>query len=368
MVGRPMDASAAGDEGHSAAPASPPTEKPAPSRSGSRAHRSQRVLLTGGTGFIGSHVARTLLGRELPVRCLVRSGSRLHNLDGLAVELVEGELADPASLRGAVEHCDLVFHCAADYRLWAPDPEELYRANVEGTRHLLEAAAEAGVRRVVHTSSVGALGSRRDGEPANEETPVRLEDMVGHYKRSKYLAERLVEGWARRGLDVVIVNPSTPVGERDLKPTPTGQLIVDFLNGKLPAYVDTGLNLVDVRDVAEGHALAAERGRQGERYILGGPNLTLRQLLELLSRIAGRPPPRLRLPHAVPALAAAAESTWARWRGRPPRIAPEAVRMARRRMFFDASKARRELGLPQSPVEQALARAVAWFRQHGYAP
>lgn len=327
-----------------------------------------RALLTGGTGFIGAHVARVLVGDRRRVRCLVRRGSRLDNLEGLPVELAEGDLGDPGSLRAAVEGCEMVFHCAADYRLWAPEPREIYHTNVQGTRNLLRACAEAGVGRAVHTSSVGALGTRDDGRPADEETPASLADMVGHYKRSKFLAERVAEAWAGRGLEVVIVNPSTPVGELDIKPTPTGRVIVDFLNGRIPAYVDTGLNLVDVRDVAEGHLLAAERGRPGERYILGGRNLTLRELLLMLSRLTALPAPRLRLPHAVPALAAAVESAWARRRGRAPRLAPEAVRMARKRMFFDPSKAVRELGLPRSPLEGALERAVAWFRRRGYAP
>lgn len=325
-----------------------------------------RALLTGGTGFVGAHVARALLARGVRLRCLVRPGSRRANLEGLDVELAEGDLLHFPSLRDAARGCEAVFHCAADYRLWAPDPAEIYRTNVQGTRNVLRAAAEAGAGRVVHTSSVGALGHARGGAPANEETPVRLEEMVGHYKRSKFLAERAADAWAGRGLPVVIVNPSTPVGELDIRPTPTGQVIVDFLAGRIPAYVETGLNLIDVRDVAEGHLLAAVRGRPGERYILGNRNLTLRELFEALSRIGGLPAPRLRLPHGVALALAAAEGVRARWTGRPPRVSLEGVRMARRPMWFDAAKAVRELGLPQSRVDAALERAVAWFRRNGY--
>lgn len=323
------------------------------------------TLLTGGTGFVGAHIARALVERGDAVRCLVRPASRLDNLEGLEVELVEGDLLDPDSLARAAEGCSELYHCAADYRLWAPDPSAIYRTNVEGTRHVL-AAAEAAGARVIYTSSVGALGLHADGTPASEETPVGLDDMIGHYKRSKYLAERVAEEAAEAGREVVIVNPSTPVGEMDIKPTPTGRMIVDFLNRKVPAYVDTGLNLVDVRDVARGHLLAAEKGVAGERYILGNRNLTLKEIFDLLSEITGLPSPRLRLPHAVPLAFARLESAWARLRGRAPRVSPESVRMAKKRMFFDASKAVRELGLPQSPVEDALRRAVVWFREQGY--
>ncbi len=322
--------------------------------------------MTGGTGFVGAHVVRALLGRGEAVRCLVRPASSRASLDGLEVELVEGDLGDPASLERAVRGVRAVYHCAADYRLYARDPAEIYRTNVEGTRNLLRAAHRAGVERFVHTSSVGALGLNRDGSPADETTPARLEDIVGHYKKSKYLAEREAEAWAARGLPVVIVNPSTPVGELDAKPTPTGKLVVDFLNRRIPFYVDTGLNLVDVRDVAAGHLLAAERGRTGEKYILGHANLTLREILELLGEITGLRPPRLRIPHALPLAAAALDTALARLVGSIPRLPLEAVRMSRHRMFFDASKAVHELGLPQSPVRDALARAVDWYRGHGY--
>lgn len=324
-------------------------------------------LVTGGTGFVGAHVVRALLARGDAVRCLVRPSARRANLEGLPVELVEGDLADRASLGRAARGASTLFHVAADYRLWTKDPEELYRTNAGGTENVLAAAAEAGVARVVYTSSVGALGLRSDGLPADESTPVFRHEVVGHYKKSKYDAERVAEAWAARGLSVVIVNPSTPVGELDVKPTPTGQLVVDFLNRKLPAYVDTGLNLVDVRDVAAGHLLAAERGRPGEKYILGHRNMTLKEILETLSGLTGLPAPSVRLPHAVPLAVAAVDTFVAGLLGRPPRVSLESVRMSMHRMYFDASKAVRELGLPQSPVEEALARAVSWFRENGYA-
>ena len=323
-------------------------------------------LVTGGTGFVGTHVVRALLARGRPVRCLVRPQSRRENLEGLSVEIAEGDVTDPASLARAIAGIATLYHCAADYRLWARDPGELQRANVEGTDNVLKAAAAARVARVVYTSSVGALGLTPDGTPADETTPVSRADVVGNYKKSKFDAERVAEAWAGRGLPVVIVNPSTPVGERDVKPTPTGQMIVDFLNRRLPAYVDTGLNLVDVRDVAQGHLLAAEKGRIGEKYILGNRDMTLKEILETLAGLTGLSAPRIRLPHAVP-LAAAAAATWAaHLTGRPPRVSLESVRMSRHRMFFDAGKAVRELGLPQTPVEDALGRAVAWFRENGY--
>lgn len=323
-------------------------------------------LVTGGTGFVGAHVVRALLARGRAVRCLVRSCSRRNNLDGLPVELVEGDLDDPVSLSRALVGTETLYHCAADYRLWAKDPGQIYRTNVSGTENALAAAARARVARVVYTSSVGALGLARDGTPANETTPVSREDVIGHYKKSKYDAERVADAWVRRGLPVVIVNPSTPVGEGDIKPTPTGQMIVDFLNRRLPAYVDTGLNLIDARDVAEGHLLAAEKGRVGERYILGNRNITLKEILDTLARLTGLPSPRLRLPHAVPLVAAAAGTWLANLTGRAPRVSLESVRMSRHKMFFEANKAVRELGLPQTPVEEALSRAVEWFREKGY--
>jgi len=321
-----------------------------------------KIFLTGATGFVGWHLARALVERGDSVRCLVRSGSPLEGLAGLPVEIVRGDLRDPDSVRRGVEGTEVVFHCAADYRLWVPDPATMYSSNVDGTDHVMQAAAASGVRRVVYTSTVGALGLRRDGRPADESTPASLADMVGHYKRSKFLAERVAERWAARGLPVVIVNPSAPVGERDVKPTATGRIIVDFLRGGMRAYVDTGLNLVDVRDVAAGHVLAAERGRPGEKYILGHQNVTLKSMLETLSRLSGLPAPKVRLPHWVPLAAAWVESYLARVGRREPRIALDAVRLSRHRMFFDPSKAVRELGLPQTPIDSALARAVEWFR------
>jgi dihydroflavonol-4-reductase len=259
-----------------------------------------------------------------------------------------------------------VYHVAADYRLWCRDPQELYRANAGGTENVLAAAAEAGVSKVVYTSSVAALGLTEDGTPGNEATPVFRERIVGHYKKSKYDAERVAAGWAAKGLPVVIVNPSTPIGERDIKPTPTGQMIVDFLNRRMPAYVDTGLNLIDVRDVAAGHLAAAEKGTPGERYILGHRNMSLKEILDTLAGLTGLPAPSVRLPHWIPLSAAAFATGWARVSGKPPRFSLESVRMSTHRMFFDGSRAVRELGLPQTPVEEPLARAVEWFRRQGY--
>ena len=323
-------------------------------------------FVTGGTGFVGAHVVRALLRRGRTVRCLVRSSSRLSNLEELPVEMMAGDVTDPASLSRAMAGARTVFHCAADYRLSARDPREIYAANVEGTRNVLAAASEVGAEKVVYTSSVGALGLNRDGRPGNEETPVEPRSLIGHYKKSKHQAERVAEEWAAKGLPIVIVNPSTPVGEMDIKPTPTGQMIVDFMNRGMPAYVETGLNLVDVRDVAEGHALAAEKGRVGEKYILGNRDMTLKEIFDALSRLTGVPSPRVRLPHWVPLAAAAVDTLASRLTGRQPRVPLEGARMSRHRMFFDAGKAVRELGLPQTPIEEALGRAVAWFRENGY--
>lgn len=324
-----------------------------------------RAFVTGASGFVGGHLVRALLARGDEVRCLVRPVSR-RLLEGLPVEVIEGDLTDPDSVRRAIAGAEAVYHCAADYRLYVPDPARMYAANVEGTRNVLRAAAEADVRRVVYTSSVGALGLTADGTPADETTPVGLEDMVGHYKKSKYLAEREAEAWVGRGLPVVIVNPSTPIGERDVKPTATGRLVLDFLRGRIPAYVDTGLNLVDVRDVAAGHILAMERGRVGERYILGNRDMTLKAVLETLAAIAGLPAPRVRVPHWVPLAVAAVDTGIARMRGGSPRFELDAVRLSRKKMYFSAGKAVRELGLPQTPIEEPLRRAVAWFRTQRY--
>ena len=325
-----------------------------------------KALLTGASGFVGGHVLQALLTSGAEVRCLVRDSSPRRNLDGRQVDVAVGDLRDAESLERAVAGCTAVFHCAADYRLFAAAPRELYDSNVEGTRNVMRAAFRAGVDTVVYTSSVGALGLHHDGSPADEDTPVSLEDMVGHYKRSKFLAERVVEQWAAKGLPVVIVNPSAPVGDGDLKPTATGKMILDFLNRKVPAYVDTGLNLVDVRDVASGHLLAAEKGKVGEKYILGNRDMTLDEIFQALSEITGLPAPTIRLPHWVPLTFAALETSFARLTGRQPNVPVEAVRLARHRMFFDPSKAVRDLGLPQTPVEEPLRRAVEWFRANGY--
>jgi dihydroflavonol-4-reductase len=321
------------------------------------------VFLTGGTGFIGAHVARALVERGERVRCLVRPRGRRQSLPE-GVEIVEGDLDCREQLREALAGCHTLYHCAADYRLVVPSAADMHRSNVQGTANVLEAAARAGVGRVVYTSSVGVLGARADGAPATEAEQGAIGEMCGSYKRSKFLAEEVAREWHQRGLPVVIVNPSTPVGELDAKPTPTGQILVDFLNRRLPAYVDTGLNVVDVRDVAAGHVLAAERGRPGERYILGHRNVTLRALLEQLAALTGLAAPRVRLPHWIPLTIAVLEAPFARLRR--PRVPLDGVRMSRRPMYFDAGKAVRELGLPQSAIEGALARAVAWYRTEGY--
>ena len=325
------------------------------------------VVVTGGTGFVGANLVRALLTDGHHVRVLARKDSDRRALEGCAVEVVEGDLLDRDSLRAAAAGARRLYHVAADYRLWARDPAELFRANVDGTRNVLEAAAEAGVERIVYTSTVGALGIPKDGTPGDERTPVSLADMVGPYKASKFLAERVAEEWAGRGAPIVTVNPSAPVGPWDVKPTPTGQMIVDFLKGKMVASLDTGLNVVHVGDVARGHILAGERGRPGERYVLGHQNMSLLEILRLLSRLTGVPAPRFRIPYAVAWLAAAGMEGIARLGGGPPPVPLTAVRMARKHMYFSADKAVRELGLPQTPVEEALRDAVAWFVDRGYA-
>lgn len=292
------------------------------------------------------------------VRALVRPGSRV---DGLAVETATGDLRDVASLERAVAGCELVFHVAADYRLWAKDPRELYRSNVDGTRNLLAAAQKAGVRRVVYTSTVGCIGIPHSGI-GDESTTVSLEDMAGDYKQSKFQAEQVALEFARGGLDVVIVNPTAPIGDHDVKPTPTGKIVLDFLNGQMPAFIDTGLNVVDVRDTAAGHLLACEHGRSGERYILGSENLTLAQILQKLAAITGKKAPSVRLPYAVAYCAGACSTAWAELTGTPPRVPMDAVRMARKKMWVTHEKARRELGFAPGPAEVALRRAVEWFR------
>ena len=355
------------------------------------------AFVTGATGFLGSHVARVLAEQGAGLRLLVRPTSDLRNLEGLSADRVVGDLRDPASLGKALAGCDVVFHVAADYRLWVRDPGEMYRSNVEGTRSLLEAARKQGVRRVVYTSSVATMGFtsnhaaaelRSAGRPgaavptrastgegarpqastvADEESPVSLADMIGPYKRSKFMAEQVAVEAARSGVDVVIVNPSTPIGERDIKPTPTGRIVVDFLKRKFPAYIETGLNLVDATECARGHVLALEKGRTGERYILGGENLTLKEILDRLAAITGLPSPTVKVPYAV-ALAGGIfyEMVTGRLLGREPRATIDEVRMARKMMFVSSAKAERELGWRTAPVDGALRRSVEWFRANGY--
>ena len=322
------------------------------------------ILVTGASGFLGWHVARVLIERGCRVRALVRPGSRVAELP---VETVAGDLRDPASLARAVEGCSLLFHVAADYRLWARDPRELYQSNVEGTRNLLGAARRAGVERVVYTSTVGCIGIPPGGI-GDENTPVSLDDMAGDYKRSKFQAEQVALEFARDGFPVVIVNPTAPVGDHDVKPTPTGKIVADFLAGAMPAFIDTGLNIVDARDTAEGHWLACQRGRIGERYILGAENLTLAEILRKLAAITGRKAPQVRLPYAVAYCAGACSTGWAEITGRPPRVPLDAVRMARKKMWVTHEKARWELGFDPRPAEAALAQAVEWFSHAAKAP
>lgn len=325
-----------------------------------------KAFLTGASGFVGSHVLRALEADGHAVRCLVRPSSSRRAFEGTAAELVEGDLRDADSVARAVEGCSLVFHVAADYRLFVRRPEEMYASNVEGTRNVLKAAGRAGAERIVYTSTVGTLGPMPDDSAADETSPVSLGDMVGHYKRSKFLAKRVAKELAAGGLPVVIVHPSAPVGDADWKPTATGKIILDFLRRRLPAIVDTGLNLVDVRDVAAGHLLAAEHGRVGEEYILGHRNMTLREIVETLGAITGLRAPTLRLPHWIPWGVAAVDTALARLLPREPWLPLEAVQLARHKMYFDPSKAVRELGLPQTPIEEPLGRAVEWYRSHGY--
>jgi dihydroflavonol-4-reductase len=325
-----------------------------------------RSFVTGATGFVGSHLVRSLLARSEEVRCLVRASSRSDNLAGLDVEPVMGDLSDREALRHGMKGCSTVYHCAADYRLWCKNPTEMYTTNVQGTGNVMQVAFDEGVERVVYTSTVGCLGLTTNGNPADESTPVAVDDMIGHYKRSKFIAEREVESWFERGLAVVIVNPSTPVGEFDIKPTPTGKIIVDFLRGKMFGYVDTGMNLVDVRDVAEGHVLAAERGRPGQKYILGNRNMSLREIFDAIASLTNIRSPKLRVPHWIAESYARLENAASTIVGREPEVPLESVKLARHKMWFDASKAVRELGMPLRPVEEALARAVTWFEENGY--
>jgi dihydroflavonol-4-reductase len=326
------------------------------------------TLVTGATGFVGSAVLRALIRRGEPVRALVRPSSSLRLLEGMPVEIVTGDLDEPASCRGTLRGCDALFHVAADYRLWVPQPEAMYRTNVDGTRELLLAAAEAGVKRIVYTSSVATLGLRADRLPSDETTPATLDDMIGHYKRSKFLAEQAVrELVAGSGLPVVIVNPSAPVGPADARPTPTGRVVLEAARGRIPAFVDTGLNLVHVDDVAEGHLLAFEHGRIGERYILGGDNLSLREMLAEIARLVDRKPPRLRLPpRALLPVARVAEAIARLGIGGEPLVTADGVRMARKPMYFTSAKAERELGYRSRPAAEGLRDAIHWYRSCGY--
>lgn len=328
-----------------------------------------KVFLTGSTGFVGGHVARQFAANGADLRLLVRTTSKLNNLEGLPGEHVTGDLRQPEQLRSAIAGCEIVAHVAADYRLWVRDPEVMIAANVNGTRDLLRIAREEKVRRVVYTSSVATMGFKSDGTIVDEQTPVFLADMIGHYKRSKYLAEQEALQAAANGQEVMILNPTSPIGTDDLKPTPTGQIIVDFLNRKFPAYMDTGLNLVDVNEVARMHVAATSVGRPGERYILGGENLTLKQILDKMSAIAGLPSPTVKVPHAVAiAFAYFDETLTGRILGKEPRATVESVRMGKKKMYASSAKAERELGFKLLPVYSALRSAIEWFRAHGYAP
>jgi dihydroflavonol-4-reductase len=326
-----------------------------------------KVFVTGATGFVGAHVARHLAGQGAQLRLLVRATSNLANLEGLDAETVVGDLREPETLRVPIRGCDAVMHVAADYRLWVRDPKTMYAANVDGTRGLLRLAREEGVRRCVYTSSVATMGFKADGTVVDEATPVSIDDMIGHYKRSKFLAEQAAMEAAHQGQEVMILNPTTPIGSRDVKPTPTGRIIVDFLNRKFPAYMDTGLNLVDVREVACAHGEALEKGRLGERYILGGENLTLKQILDKMAAITGLPSPKMKVPHGVAmAFAYFDEAVTGKLRGREPRATVEEVRMGKKKMFAASAKAERELGFKVLPVDDALRSAIDWFRAHGY--
>jgi dihydroflavonol-4-reductase len=328
-----------------------------------------RVFITGATGFVGGHVAKAYAAEGASLRLLTRQTSRLDSLAGIDAEMVTGDLREPEKLRSALTGCDALVHVAADYRLWVRDPDQMYAANVAGTRELLKLAREVGVQRVVYTSSVATMGFKADGSIVNEDSPVALGEMIGHYKRSKFLGEMEAIQAAKAGQHVMILNPTTPIGAGDAKPTPTGRIIVDFLNKKFPAYVDTGLNLVDVDEVARMHVVALERGTPGERYILGGENLTLKQILDRMSTITGLPSPTMKVPHSVAmAFAFFDETITGKLRGKEPRATVEAVRMGKKMMFASSVKAEHELGFRVLPVYNAMRAAIDWFVAHGYAP
>jgi dihydroflavonol-4-reductase len=331
--------------------------------------RGVRVFITGATGFVGGHVARRYAAEGASLRLLTRQTSRLDGLAGIDAEMVTGDLREPEKLRSALTGCDALIHVAADYRLWVRDPKQMYAANVDGTRELLKLARETGVPRAVYTSSVATMGFKADGTIVNEATPVTLADMIGHYKRSKFLAEQEAIIAAKNGQHVMILNPTTPIGAGDAKPTPTGRIIVDFLNKKFPAYVDTGLNLVDVDEVARMHVVALDRGTPGEPYILGGENLTLKQILDRMSAITGLPSPTMKVPHAVAmAFAFFDENITGKLLGKEPRATVEAVRMGKKMMFASSAKAERDLGFQVLPIYNAMRSAIEWFIANGYAP
>jgi len=328
-----------------------------------------KAFVTGATGFVGSHVARVLADQGADLRLLVRPSSRTDNIDSLRADRVTGDLRDPFSLRRGLAGCDAVFHVAADYRLWTGNPAEMYASNLDGTIAIINAAREAGVKRIVYTSSVATMGFGNGGELTDESTPVTISDMIGHYKKSKFLAEQKVLQAAREGINVVMVNPTTPIGEQDIRPTPTGRIIVDFLKRNFPAYVGTGLNLVDVHDIARGHIAAYEHAVPGERYILGGENLTLKQILDKLAAFTGLPSPTIKVPHAVAFIAAIFDTAFTGMLlGREPRATVDAVRMGRKLMFASSAKAERELNWRAGPIDNALHRAAEWFIAKGYAP
>ena len=328
-----------------------------------------RVFLTGATGFVGSHVARAYAEQGAVLRLLTRSSSNLASIEGIAAETVVGDLRNVETLRSALTGCDALVHVAADYRLWVPDPADMYKANVDGTRELLRLAREVGVKRVVYTSSVATMGFTKTNTVVDESTPVSEADMIGHYKRSKWLAEQEAIAAACDGQHVMILNPTTPIGSEDRKPTPTGRIVVDFLNKNFPAYVETGLNLVDVAEIARMHVVALDRGMPGERYILGGENLTLKQILDRMAAISKLPSPSMKVPHAVAmAFAFFDESITGKLRGKEPRATVEAVRMGRKMMFASSARAERELGFQVKSVDGALRSAMEWFVANGYAP